>query len=189
MIRRLRSVSAAALAVIVVSIAAPAVAQIPAQPAGTPAQRTAVGGLDFMDGEWRGEAVVTGPGGRMVLTQTERIGSLLFGACFPCGPPQAGRHLPSEARDVTGSCREGWWPETHVTDLQAIFVPRHGVAAQRTCASLDHLPSAFNPAERRLEPRPAHISASCCGAVFPESRSEGRGSETGWRRCRRHPCS
>lgn len=80
MIRRLRSVSAAALAVIAVSIAAPAVAQIPAQPAGTPAQRSAVGALDFMDGEWRGEAVVTGPGGRMVLTQTERIGSLLGGS-------------------------------------------------------------------------------------------------------------
>ena len=80
MIRRLRFVSAAALSVLALSIAAPAVAQITAQPAGTEAQRGAVGALDFMDGEWRGEAIINGSGGRMVLTQTERIGSLLGGS-------------------------------------------------------------------------------------------------------------
>ena len=80
MIRRLRSVCATALAVIALSVAAPAIAQIPAQAAGTEAQRNAIGALDFMDGVWRGEAVINGPGGRMVLTQTERIGSLLGGS-------------------------------------------------------------------------------------------------------------
>lgn len=57
-----------------------AAAQVPVQPAGTEAQRQAIGALDFLDGEWRGEAVVTGPHGRQTLTQTERVGSMLGGS-------------------------------------------------------------------------------------------------------------
>ena len=79
MIRRLRSVSAAALAVIAVSIAAPVFAQAQ-QPAGSPVQRERVGALDFMNGEWRGTATTTMPGHTTVLTQTERVGSLLGGS-------------------------------------------------------------------------------------------------------------
>lgn len=80
MIRRLRSVSAAALAVFALSTAIPAAAQVAPSPTGSQAQRTAVGALDFLDGEWRGEAVINMPGGRLVLTQTERVGSLLGGS-------------------------------------------------------------------------------------------------------------
>lgn len=80
MIRRLRSVFAAALAVAAFSVAFPTAAQVPPTPTGSEAQRTAVGALDFLDGEWRGEAVITMPGGRKVLTQTERVGSLLGGS-------------------------------------------------------------------------------------------------------------
>lgn len=79
MIRRLRSVSAAALAVIAVSSAAPAFAQAQ-QPAGSPVQRERVGALDFMNGEWRGTATTTMPGHTTVLTQTERVGPLLGGS-------------------------------------------------------------------------------------------------------------
>lgn len=61
-------------------VAPAAVAQVPAQPAGTAAQRDAVAALDFLDGEWRGEAVIMGPGGRETLVQTERVGSLLGGS-------------------------------------------------------------------------------------------------------------
>lgn len=62
--------------------AAPAtvLAQVPMQPARTAAQREAVGALDFLDGEWRGEAVVHGPGGTTTLTQTERVGPMLGGS-------------------------------------------------------------------------------------------------------------
>lgn len=74
--RRLLSLSAAA----VLLVAPAAVAQVPAQPAGTAAQRDAVAALDFLDGEWRGEAVIMGPGGRETLVQTERVGSLLGGS-------------------------------------------------------------------------------------------------------------
>ncbi|MDI6624323.1 MAG: DUF1579 domain-containing protein [Brevundimonas sp.] len=71
--------SAAAAAIL---IAAPvtASAQVPVQPAGSVAQREAVGALDFLDGEWRGQAVVHGPGGPETLTQTERVGSFLGGS-------------------------------------------------------------------------------------------------------------
>lgn len=55
-------------------------AQVPAQPAGTAAQREALAALDFLDGEWRGQAVVYGPEGARTLTQTERVGSLLGGS-------------------------------------------------------------------------------------------------------------
>lgn len=71
----------AASAVAAVLSASAVTAQVPAQPAGTEAQRQAVSALDFMDGEWRGEAVVHGPGGEsMTLTQTERVGSMLGGS-------------------------------------------------------------------------------------------------------------
>lgn len=80
MARRLCSASVAAFAAVTLFIAGPAAAQLPASPAGSETQRTAVGALDFMDGEWRGEAVITMPGGRMVLTQTERVGSVLGGS-------------------------------------------------------------------------------------------------------------
>ena len=69
-------------AAVAVALSASAVnAQVPAQPAGTEAQRQAISALDFMDGEWRGEAVVHGPGGgSMTLVQTERVGSMLGGS-------------------------------------------------------------------------------------------------------------
>lgn len=58
----------------------PAAAQVPASPAGSQAQRDAIGALDALDGEWRGEAVITLPGGQMTLTQTERVGPMLGGS-------------------------------------------------------------------------------------------------------------
>lgn len=57
-----------------------AFAQVPVQPAGSVAQREALAALDILDGEWRGQAVVHGPGGTETLTQTERVGSLLGGS-------------------------------------------------------------------------------------------------------------
>lgn len=71
------------LALVVVALAAapPTVlAQVPMQPAGSAAQREAIGALDFLDGEWRGEAVVHSPGGSITLTQTERVGPMLGGS-------------------------------------------------------------------------------------------------------------
>lgn len=69
-----------ATAALLLAAAAPAAAQVPVQPAGTAAQRAAVGAMDFLDGEWRGEAVIYGPGGGQTLTQTERVGPLLGGS-------------------------------------------------------------------------------------------------------------
>ena len=66
--------------VAVILIGAPAAAQVPVQPAGSAVQREAVGALDVLDGEWRGQAIVHGPGGAETLTQTERVGSLLGGS-------------------------------------------------------------------------------------------------------------
>jgi hypothetical protein len=80
MATRLRPLFAASAAVALLAVCSAAVAQVPAQPAGSEAQRAALGALDFLDGEWRGEAVINGPGGRMTLTQTERVGSLLGGS-------------------------------------------------------------------------------------------------------------
>ena len=75
-----RTILAPAAAAILLA-ASGAVAQVPAQPAGTEAQRQAVGALAFMDGEWRGEAVVHHPGEEPVtLTQTERVGPMLGGS-------------------------------------------------------------------------------------------------------------
>jgi len=55
-------------------------AQMPASPNGSEAQRTAIDRLDMLDGEWRGEATIHGPGGTTTLTQTERVGSMLGGS-------------------------------------------------------------------------------------------------------------
>lgn len=72
----------ACLALAAVLLAAPAAvqAQMPASPNGTEAQRAAMGRLDMLDGEWRGEATIHGPGGTTTLTQTERVGSMLGGS-------------------------------------------------------------------------------------------------------------
>ena len=76
----IHSVLVPAAAALLLSASA-ATAQVPDQPAGTEAQRQAVSALDFMDGEWRGEAVIHHPGGEpMTLTQTERVGSMLGGS-------------------------------------------------------------------------------------------------------------
>lgn len=77
---RLRPLLAASAALALLTAPCVVAAQVPAQPAGSEAQRAAMGALDFLDGEWRGEAVITTPGGRMTLTQTERVGSLLGGS-------------------------------------------------------------------------------------------------------------
>lgn len=65
-----------------VLLAAPlsAQAQTPASPTGSPAQRAALDRLAFLDGEWRGQATIHGPGGSRVLTQTERVGPMLGGS-------------------------------------------------------------------------------------------------------------
>lgn len=61
-------------------------AAVPAQQAPSPralmsAQKQALSGLAWMDGEWRGQAQVTGMDGKPhVITQTERIGPLLGGS-------------------------------------------------------------------------------------------------------------
>ena len=69
-----------AAAAILLAAPAAAVAQVPIQPAGSAAQREALAALDILDGEWRGQAIVHGPGGTETLTQTERVGSLLGGS-------------------------------------------------------------------------------------------------------------
>lgn len=69
-----------AAAAILLAAPVAAVAQVPMQPAGSAAQREALAALDILDGEWRGQAVVHGPGGTETLTQTERVGSLLGGS-------------------------------------------------------------------------------------------------------------
>lgn len=65
-----------------VLLAAPlsAQAQMPASPAGSPAQREALDRLSFLDGEWRGTATIHSPGGTTTLTQTERVGPMLGGS-------------------------------------------------------------------------------------------------------------
>ena len=71
---------ASALAVASLMVAPAAHAQITAQPSGTEGQRQAIAALDILDGEWRGQATIYGPGGATTLTQTERVGSLLGGS-------------------------------------------------------------------------------------------------------------
>ena len=70
------------LALAAVLLAAPVAvqAQMPVSPNGTEAQRAAIDRLDMLDGEWRGEATIHGPGGTATLTQTERVGSMLGGS-------------------------------------------------------------------------------------------------------------
>lgn len=75
---RIRLAFAAAL--LTLPMAPAVMAQVPAQPEGTPAQREAMAALDFLNGEWRGEAVTWSPAGRIVLTQTERVGPMLGGS-------------------------------------------------------------------------------------------------------------
>lgn len=66
--------------VLMCGTAAPVLAQ-DLYPAGSQAQRDAVGRLAFLDGEWRGTATTYSPGGTaVVLTQTERIGPILGGS-------------------------------------------------------------------------------------------------------------
>ncbi len=67
------------LAALAVSTAGPGLAQ-EQHPQGTPAQREAMQRLAFMDGEWRGTAVISSPAGRTTLTQTERVGTTLGGS-------------------------------------------------------------------------------------------------------------
>ena len=50
------------------------------QPTGSAVQREALAKLAFLDGEWRGTAVTSGPGGAVTLTQTERVGPMLGGS-------------------------------------------------------------------------------------------------------------
>lgn len=81
--RLFRAAAAAALIILAPAAATLVPTAASAQqghPDGSPAQRQAIAELDFLDGEWRGEAVAYGPGGRTVLTQTERVGSLLGGS-------------------------------------------------------------------------------------------------------------
>ena len=66
------------LALFALGAASPAPAQH-ADPAVMAAHRTALQRLDWMNGVWRGEAVVTTPSGVLRLTQTERVGSMLEG--------------------------------------------------------------------------------------------------------------
>lgn len=72
----------ASLMLAAVLLAAPVAvhAQAPASPNGSEAQRAAIDRLDFLDGEWRGEAAIHGPAGTVTLTQTERVGSMLGGS-------------------------------------------------------------------------------------------------------------
>lgn len=74
-----RFITPVAALILACSPAAFAVAQ-EQNPAGTQAQRDAMARLSFMDGEWRGTAVINGPAGRMSLTQTERVGTHLGGS-------------------------------------------------------------------------------------------------------------
>ncbi len=72
--------SCLALAAVILAAPVAVQAQMPAAPNGSEAQRAAIDRLDFMDGEWRGEATVHGPAGTMTLIQTERVGSMLGGS-------------------------------------------------------------------------------------------------------------
>jgi len=76
-----RPVRLASLFAVAAVLAAPAHAQTAPQPAGTPEHRAAIDRLDVMDGEWAGPAWSSLPGGgRIDMTQTERVGDLLGGS-------------------------------------------------------------------------------------------------------------
>lgn len=68
------------IAAILVAVAANAAQAQTQSPAGTETQREALGRLAFLDGEWRGTAVISSPEGRQTLTQTERVGPMLGGS-------------------------------------------------------------------------------------------------------------
>lgn len=74
-----RTILASAAGALLLSATA-AVSQVPVQPAGTEAQRQALSALDFMDGEWRGEAILHHGGEATTLSQTERVGAMLGGS-------------------------------------------------------------------------------------------------------------
>ena len=68
------------IAVAAFAIAAPAYAQTAQDEARMAEQREAMAPLlERMAGHWRGTAETRGPGGSMVLTQTERVGPMLDG--------------------------------------------------------------------------------------------------------------
>jgi hypothetical protein len=71
----------AVLAVVILSLAAPAVAQGPPDAAKIlAAQREAMAKLSMLDGMWRGPASTLSPsGGKYTITQTERVGPFLDG--------------------------------------------------------------------------------------------------------------
>jgi hypothetical protein len=69
-----------AFAAVLLAVPVAAQAQMASSPNGSEAQRAAIGRLDMLDGEWRGEATIHGPEGTTTLTQTERVGSLLGGS-------------------------------------------------------------------------------------------------------------
>lgn len=71
---------AAALLVAPLSLPQTAQALTPPEAAGSAVQRQAIAALDRLDGTWRGEATMTGPGGQRTFTQTERVGSMLGGS-------------------------------------------------------------------------------------------------------------
>lgn len=77
----LRTVLAASAAVVLITAASPAFAQMTPQPAGTAEQRDAMSRLAWMDGEWVGQATVyAGPGQTLTHPHTERIGPMLGGS-------------------------------------------------------------------------------------------------------------
>ncbi len=76
----MKSLTRLAFAAVLLAAPVAAHAQMPASPNGSEAQRAAIDRLDFMDGEWRGEATIHGPAGTMTLVQTERVGSMLGGS-------------------------------------------------------------------------------------------------------------
>ena len=79
--RVLRSLSPVLVAAVLAMGAIPAAAQYAPQPSGTPEHRAAIDRLDPLDGEWAGPAWSVGPGGgRIDMTQTERVGDLAGGS-------------------------------------------------------------------------------------------------------------
>lgn len=74
------ALAAAAAAAVLALAAGPAWSQAHPSATGSAEQRAAIDALDFLNGEWRGEAIAYGPDGeQVVLTQTERVGDLLGG--------------------------------------------------------------------------------------------------------------
>ena len=82
MFRALASLAAPLAVVVAMAVAAPALAQMPPDPAPRlAAQKQAMQKLAWMDGVWRGPAwTLLANGKKHQITQTERIGPLLDGA-------------------------------------------------------------------------------------------------------------